>query len=130
MELQGNQNSQNNLEKEEQSWRTLISNFKSCYKTTVFQIIWYWYKDRHIGQKNRIESPEKKYHIYGQLIFSFFKRINFIYLLFLVVLRLCCCTQAFSICGAQASHCGGFSCFSFFFKKTSLLEYNCFTVVC
>ena len=47
----------------------------------------------------------------------------FIYLLFLAVLGLCCCAQAFSsfssrhysvavrgCCGAQASHCGGFSC--------------------
>ena len=28
---------------------------------------------------------------------------------FLAVLGLCCCTQAFSSGGAQASHCGGLS---------------------
>ena len=31
---------------------------------------------------------------------------------FMAVLGLCCCTQAFSICDEQASHCGGFSCWS------------------
>ena len=30
--------------------------------------------------------------------------------LFLTVLGLCCCTQAFSGFGVRASHCGGFSC--------------------
>ena len=31
-------------------------------------------------------------------------------LIFLVVLALCCCVWAFSSCGVQAPHCGGFSC--------------------
>ena len=48
----------------------------------------------------------------SQALFFFFK---FIYL-FLAALGLCCCSRAFSEwgatlrCGAQASHCGGFSC--------------------
>ena len=33
-----------------------------------------------------------------------------VYFLFLAALGLCCCAQAFSSCGAQASLCGGFSC--------------------
>ena len=31
-------------------------------------------------------------------------------LYFLAALHLCCCSRAFSSCGARASHCGGFSC--------------------
>ena len=51
--------------------------------------------------------------ISGPVFFFFFK------CLFLAVLSLCCCAQAFSgcsewgllfSCGVQASHCGGFSC--------------------
>ena len=38
-----------------------------------------------------------------------FKKL--IYLLFLAELNLHCCAQAFSSCGARASHCGGFSCY-------------------
>ena len=38
-----------------------------------------------------------------------FFNVFFIYLL-LAALGLHCCTQAFSSCGAQASHCSGFSC--------------------
>ena len=50
-------------------------------------------------------------------IFSVLSIILFIYYLFVAVLILCCCMQAFSSCGewellphcgAQASHCGGF----------------------
>ena len=56
------------------------------------------------------------------IFFFFFLVFNFIYLsiyLFLAVLGLCCCTQAFSscgepgatlCCGALTSHCGGFAC--------------------
>ena len=43
----------------------------------------------------------------------FFYLINLIYLfikLFLAVLSFRCCLRVFSSCGAQASHCGGFSC--------------------
>ena len=35
----------------------------------------------------------------------------FFFLPFLVALGFCCYAQAFSSCGAQTSHCGGFSCY-------------------